>query len=637
MKKRCLALLLALIVILTSCEGIGNFLPKEESTVGGSTSAVVATGGHTDADDNGLCDDCGQSVLIVVDFYALNDLHGKLSASGTQPGMGGLTTYLKKTAATDDHTVLLSSGDMWQGGAESNATRGKLVTDWMNEMGFVSMTLGNHEFDWGEAAIEANAELAEFPFLAINVYEKSTNDPVDYCRASTVVEVAGLQIGIIGAIGDCYSSISGQFTEDIYFKTGDELTALVKAESEELRAEGADLIVYSIHDGYGQSKSGLTSIPNHQLASYYDASLSQGYVDLVFEGHTHRSYTMMDDYGVFHLQNGGDNDGISHAELQINFANSNKKIRAAEIVSSASYGSLQKDPLLDSLLAKYSSELAGLSRVLGVNDQRRSGNELRQLIADLYLDAALERWGSRYDIVLGGGYLSVRDPGYLAEGSVSYDTLCMLFPFDNELVLCSIPGSYLKSQFLETSNRNYFISLSTYGQTVKEKIDPNATYYVMVDRYSSTYAPNHLTEIELYDSTTFARDLLAKHIEAGGLTRAPSVSTVFKEVTIPEALAIGQALASNETTAQGYRIKGRIDRIENFVYGNSYIVDENGNEFYIYGMYDATGKIRYDTMDIKPAVGDEVVLEGMITKYVKGSTVKIEIQNARVYAHNKKE
>ena len=519
MKKRCLAFLLVLLITLTSCEGIHRLWRPEDSTAGESNSGIVATEGHTDADDNGRCDDCGQSVLIVVDFYALNDLHGKLSPSGTQPGMGGLTTYLKKTAAADDHSVLLSTGDMWQGGAESNATRGKLVTDWMNEMDFVSMTLGNHEFDWGEAEIEANEELAEFPFLAINVYQKGTNDRVEYCRASTIVEIAGLQIGIIGAIGDCYSSISGQFTEDIYFKTGIELTALVKAESQSLRAKGADLIVYSIHDGYTQSKSGVSSISSRELAAYYDASLSQGYVDLVFEGHTHRSYAMMDEYGVFHLQNGGDNDGIAHAELQINFANDNNKIRKAEIVPSAAYGTYGKDPLIDSLLAKYEGELAGLTRELGENGQRRSKNELRQLIADLYLDAAIEKWGSQYDIVLGGGYLSVRDPGYLAAGKVTYDTLCMLFPFDNELVLCSISGRYLKSQFLETSNSNYFISLSEYGQTVKASIDPNATYYVLVDRYSSTYAPNHLTEIELYDSTTFARDLLAKYIEAGGLTQ----------------------------------------------------------------------------------------------------------------------
>ena len=36
---------------------------------------------------------------------------------------------------------------------------------WMNLLGFEAMTLGNHEFDWGEDAIRDNLACAEFPFL----------------------------------------------------------------------------------------------------------------------------------------------------------------------------------------------------------------------------------------------------------------------------------------------------------------------------------------------------------------------------------------------------------------------------------------------------------------------------------------
>ena len=72
---------------------------------------------------------------------------------------------------------------------------------------------------------------------------------------------------------------------DIYFKVGNELSNLVKEESQRLRAQGCDYIVYSIHDG--AEKRGTGSISNSDLAGYYDISLSNGYVDLVFEGHTH--------------------------------------------------------------------------------------------------------------------------------------------------------------------------------------------------------------------------------------------------------------------------------------------------------------------------------------------------------------
>jgi 2',3'-cyclic-nucleotide 2'-phosphodiesterase (5'-nucleotidase family) len=33
---------------------------------------------------------------------------------------------------------------MWQGSADSNITRGRLVVDAMNQMGFSAMAIGNH-------------------------------------------------------------------------------------------------------------------------------------------------------------------------------------------------------------------------------------------------------------------------------------------------------------------------------------------------------------------------------------------------------------------------------------------------------------------------------------------------------------
>ena len=184
---------------------------------------------HKDANSDGLCDVCKISVVVVLDFYVLNDLHGKLCDTDSQIGVDELTTYLKGAEQRDDYSIIMSAGDMWQGSAESNLTGGVMMTEWMNAAGFVSMTLGNHEYDWGENAIIENDRVAEFPFLAINVYDRATNQRVSYCDASVMVERGDLKIGIIGAVGDCYSSISSDRVEDVYFKVGSELTALVKS------------------------------------------------------------------------------------------------------------------------------------------------------------------------------------------------------------------------------------------------------------------------------------------------------------------------------------------------------------------------------------------------------------------------
>ncbi len=602
-----LALLLALLLI--GCDGTLPAVPPDPNCA------------HVDADGNGFCETCKGSVTVVLDFYVINDLHGKFADGETHPGVDELTTYLKQALAVDDSTILLSSGDIWQGASESNLTQGLILTDWMNEMDFVSMTLGNHEFDWGEEAIKKNADLADFPFLAINIYKKDTNQPVDYCQPSVLVKQDGLTIGIIGAIGNCYSSISPDKVEDVYFKTGNELTALVKAESEKLRAEGADLIVYSIHDGYGRSVDREpTSVTKQELSSYYDISLSNGYVDLVFEGHSHASYVLKDEYGVYHLQNGGDNRGISHVELVVNPCTDTYSIREAEFVSTNEYNHLPDDPIVNQLMQKYDEQVSIGNRVVGQNDQNRNSGELVVKVSQLYYEFGIKEWGDEYEVVLGGGYLSVRSPGILPAGDIKYSDLQAILPFDNQLVLCSIKGSDLQSRFID--NESYVI---TYSSSLVGNIDPNKTYYIVVDTYSSLYAPNRLTEIERYRPDYFARDLLADFIAEDGYSSAPPTGmsdfdTIF---------SVGNALADNATTTKKYMVRGEIVKITQTTYGNMVIKDENGTELTIYGTFDETGNIRFDAMEHRPKVGDTVTFTGPIKKYIqKDGTALIELVNA---------
>lgn len=499
--KKLLCSILLLSLLLTGCGPEG-----------------VAVCEHIDADDNGLCDTCVQVISVTVDFYNINDLHGKILDDDTQPGVDELSTYIKDVRGTDDHVILLSSGDMWQGSSESNLTSGLLTTEWMNEMDFAAMTLGNHEFDWGEEPIEENAKIAEFPLLAINIYEHKDDTLADYCQPSTMVDLGAVQVGIIGAIGDCYSSISADKVEDVYFKVGDELTQLVKAESEKLRSEGADFIVYVLHDGYGETTGGgVSNIKSTQIRSYYDVALSDGYVDLVFEGHSHQRYLLRDVHGVYHLQNKGENKGISHVEVEINPVTGTCRARQYNLIASGDYALLDDDPIVEQLLEKYDEQIAPAREILGNNASNRSSSQLSQLMADCYYEKGMELWGDQYDIALGGGFMSVRSPYELPAGQVTYGQLQMLLPFDNYLVLCSVKGRELREKFFETNNSRYYITYGAYGESIKDNIDPNATYYLVTDTYSSLYGPNKLTEIARLDEKIFARDLVADYIKAGGL------------------------------------------------------------------------------------------------------------------------
>jgi 2',3'-cyclic-nucleotide 2'-phosphodiesterase/3'-nucleotidase len=475
---------------------------------------------HIDKDNNGVCDSCYSSVFVYFDFYNINDLHGKFADTDDNAGVDELTTYLKNARENDENAIFLSSGDMWQGSPESNLTSGFIITDWMNELDFAAMSVGNHEYDWGGKAIADNEAQAEFPLLAINIFDRKTNKRVDYCEASTMVEADGLQIGIIGAIGDCYSSIAVDKCEDVYFKVKNDLTELVKKESEELRKNGADFVVYLLHDGTGQSYGSVANdVSSSQIASYYDISLSDGYVDLVFEGHTHQGYILKDQHGVYHLQNRGDNKGgISHVEVAINTANDNHKVRVAEHISVSKYDDYDDDPVVQKLLEKYDSQIGEATKVLGYNSRYRRGEELCQVIADLYYQTGIKEWGNKYDIVLGGGFMSVRSPYNLPAGDVTYGDIQSIFPFDNQLTLCSVSGRNLREKFFGANNSRYYIGFGDYGEEVRSNIDPNGTYYIVVDTYTAFYKPNGLTVVEEYKTDVFGRDLLAEYIRNGGLS-----------------------------------------------------------------------------------------------------------------------
>ncbi len=136
-------------------------------------------------------------------------------------------------------------------------------------------------------------------------------------------------------------------------------------------------------------------------------------------------------------------------------------------------------------------------------------------MAELYLEAGIEKWGEEYNVVLGGGYLNSRSPYNLNAGTKTYADILSLFPFDNRLVLCSVSGSKLLSKFINTNNSDYHISLSEYGESIS--ISYGGTYYIVVDTYTALYAPNGLTIVDYYDDSTYARDLVAEAIKDGRL------------------------------------------------------------------------------------------------------------------------
>ena len=373
------------------------------------------------------------------------------------------------------------------------------------------MTLGNHEFDWFDTAIKENLEIANFPFLGINIFDNSTSQRVGYCSSSVTITIDGVKFGIIGAIGDCKSSISGSRVKDVDFKVGNELTNLVKEESVRLKTEEkCDFIIYSIHSD----------------SSDYDTSLSNGYVDMVFEGHTHKQYITTDSYGVYHFQGYGYNQSFSHASIEVDKTNMTFTYKEKESIQTTSFSSLVDDQITLDLIDKYSSMIGNPNEVVGYNSSQRNSTYLKQLISELYLQAGISEWGNKYNIVLSGGYISCRSPYILPEGDVTLSQIYNLFPFDNDLVICSGAGSFINKCYVKTTNANYFTTYNTsLGYSSSYSFSSSQIYYFVCDTYGSDYyiygngynSSYKFNELEKSITGKYARDLLIDYITNGNL------------------------------------------------------------------------------------------------------------------------
>ncbi len=107
-------------------------------------------------------------------------------------------------------------------------------------------------------------------------------------------------------------------------------------------------------------------------------------------------------------------------------------------------------------------------------------------------------------------------------------------------------------------------------------------------------------------------------VDAGEIPDAPETKpeTPAVDKTIPAFSEIAAAQPDKgASTTEKYIVTGTIVEIVKYDYGNMYIADEEGNKLYIYGVYSADGKVRFDSMDPQPKVGDTITVVGVACNY----------------------
>src|SRR5690554_5800304 len=117
MKNKILSILLPLL-LLSSC---GNYSPSNETKSETAISSDISSDLTSETTNNPNKDEHGN---YLIDIYGLNDFHGAIISNNNpsyyEPGFGKLATFFRNKIAENPYgTVLVASGDMWQGSADS--------------------------------------------------------------------------------------------------------------------------------------------------------------------------------------------------------------------------------------------------------------------------------------------------------------------------------------------------------------------------------------------------------------------------------------------------------------------------------------------------------------------------------------
>ncbi|MGB6607343.1 MAG: 5'-nucleotidase C-terminal domain-containing protein, partial [Atribacterota bacterium] len=365
---------------------------------------------------------------------SINDYHGALAPAGKNVGAAKLADALMvEKAKNPEGTIIVSAGDNYQGSAMSNLLYGEPVSAVFKEIGIELSAVGNHEFDWGIDRITKWAEDGGFTFVCTNIYDKRTNQPVDWADPFAIIERSGVKVGFIGLATPetAYKTLKAN-VENYEFRDPIEI---VTEWVPKVKAAGADIIIALTHLGAFQDQEGNITGEASDLCAVDG-------VDAVISAHTHQRISgLVNNKPLVQAYY----QGRSFAKLTFIFDENNKIISAEPFLDNLfeRADTLKDDADTLTLYNSYNENLAPvLGRVLGettveLDHDRYAGPSL---LGEWSCDVMREKAGVQIAMTNGGG---LRVP--IPAGKITAGILYEVMPFDNTLYTMKLSGADVKA------------------------------------------------------------------------------------------------------------------------------------------------------------------------------------------------
>ncbi|WP_238536505.1 bifunctional metallophosphatase/5'-nucleotidase [Stigmatella aurantiaca] len=363
------------------------------------------------------------TLLHLNDVYQFTPLE-----RGSVGGLARVATLRKRTLAESPNTLTLFAGDTLGPSVESllevngKPLHGRHMIDAWNAVGVDYAVPGNHEFDYGDAALKESIQASHFPWLAANIFDNHTGQPFEGMVPYALREVGGVKIGLFGVLVPD-TEVTSSVSQDTNIR---DVCSTARPVVSRLRAQGATLIIALTH---------LDLALDQELARCVS-------VDLIVGGHEH--YRLEDrstGTPIFKVEA----DARELGRLDLDVDGRTGKLRTLGWQVFPVTDAIPDDPAFAEAMRPYDTLVAELSQPLGSTpvplDARKTAVRSQETnLASLVTDTFRQVTGTDVVLVNAG---AIRGDTIFPAGPLTRRDLLAIFPFRDELVRLDVTGATL--------------------------------------------------------------------------------------------------------------------------------------------------------------------------------------------------